>query len=108
MSGKIFELNDQNFEKEVMKSDIPVLVDFWAEWCGPCKALAPTLNEIALEAGNKFKIAKINVDDSPALATQSNVMNIPTMILYKGGEEVERLVGFMSKAKILDKIKNAL
>jgi len=108
VSGKIFELNDQNFEKEVMKSDIPVLVDFWAEWCGPCKALAPTLNEIALEAGNKFKIAKINVDDSPALATQSNVMNIPTMILYKGGEEVERLVGFMSKTKILDKIKNAL
>ena len=106
--SNIIELNEKNFEKEVINSNVPVLVDFWAEWCGPCKALAPILNEIALEAGNKLKIAKINVDDSPALATQSNVMNIPTMILYKGGEEVERLVGFMSKTKILDKIKSAL
>lgn len=108
MSKNIVELNEQNFEKEVVESNIPVLVDFWAEWCGPCKSLGPVLHEIASEPGLKFKIAKVNVDDNPGIANKYSVMNIPTMILFKAGEEVDRLVGFMSKAKILSKMENVI
>jgi len=108
MSKGIVELNDQNFDKEVLKSNTVVLVDFWADWCGPCKALAPALQEIAQAAEGKFKIAKVNIDDNSDLATKWEVLNIPTMILFKAGEEVDRLVGFMSKAKILAKIDSIL
>ena len=87
---------------------MPGLVDFWADWCGPCKALAPALEEIAQESAGKFKIAKVNVDDNSDLATKWEVMNIPTMILFKDGQEVERLVGLLSKAKILAKITSIL
>lgn len=106
--SNIIELNEKNFQKEVIQSDIPVLVDFWAEWCGPCKALGPALEEIAKEPGAGFKIAKVNVDEHSELATRFEVMNIPTMILFKNGEEVDRMVGLMPKAKILERIKSIL
>lgn len=108
MAKGILELNEQNFDEEVIKSGAVILVDFWADWCGPCKALGPVLQEIAEEAEGKFKIAKVNIDDNPGLATKWEVMNIPTMILFKAGEEVDRLVGFMPKAKILAKIDSHL
>ncbi len=106
--SKSVELTGQNFDSEVIGSKIPVLVDFWAEWCGPCKALGPTLEEIAKEPAAGFKIAKVNVDEYPELATRFNVMNIPTMILFKKGEEVDRIVGLMPKAKILAKINSII
>ena len=108
MSGNILDLTEQNFQKEAIESKIPVLVDFWAPWCGPCKAIAPVLEEIAKEGGGKFKVAKVNIDDFSGLATQWDVLNIPTMILFKAGKEVDRLVGVMPKAKILAKINGIL
>jgi len=108
MAKGILEVDEQSFDKEVLSSDVAVLVDFWADWCGPCKALAPGLEEIAQSSNGKFKIAKVNVDDNAGLATKLEVMNIPTMILFKGGQEIDRLVGFMPKAKILAKINSVL
>jgi len=87
-----------NFEEEVLKSNIPVIVDFWATWCGPCKMLAPVISEIA-EEGN-VKVAKINVDEEGELAIRFNVMSIPTVILFKGGEVVKTTVGYMSKEEL--------
>lgn len=108
MSKGIIELTEQNFDKEVVKSNVPVLVDFWAEWCSPCKALTSTLAEIAAESRGKFKVAKVNVDDCAGLASHWNVMNIPTMILFKDGEEAARLIGLMPKVKMLAKINSIL
>ena len=103
--GKILELKEENFDSEVVNSKTPVLVDFWAQWCGPCKALAPVLEEIAQESGGKFKVVKVNVDDNAGIANRFSVMNIPTMILFKNGEEADRLVGLMPKHNILAKIE---
>ncbi len=108
MSHNTLELTSQNFDKEVTKSSVPVLADFWADWCGPCKALTPVIEEIAKESAGKFKVVKVNVDDSPQLATKWDVMNIPTLILFKSGKEAQRLVGYMSKTKILAAINSAL
>lgn len=108
MSKNIVELTNEGFDKEVAKSAVPVLVDFWADWCGPCKALAPTLEEIAKESGGRFKIAKVNVDEHSELAGRFDVMNIPTMIFFKNGKEVARLTGLMPKAKILAKINSII
>ena len=104
----VTRLDDMNFDKEVKKSGLPVIIDFWAEWCGPCKSLAPVLHEIASLPSGKFKIAKVSVDDNPGIANKYSVMNIPTMIIFKAGEEVERLVGFMPKARILSKIESVI
>jgi len=108
VSHNTLELTSQNFDKEVTKSSVPVLADFWADWCGPCKALTPVIEEIAKESAGKFKVVKVNVDDSPQLATKWDVMNIPTLILFKSGKEAQRLVGYMSKTKILAAINSAL
>ena len=99
------EITRYNFDKEVLKSDKLALVDFWAPWCMPCKMLTPTVEKIAEELKGKVNISKCNVDDSPELATDLSVLNIPTIILFKNGEEVDRMVGVNSKAAIESKIK---
>jgi thioredoxin 1 len=105
MAANITELTDTNFNEEVKGSDQPVLVDFWAEWCGPCKMVAPVLEEIANEQGDKIRIAKLNVDDAPDTARQFQVMSIPTLILFKDGEPQKRLVGARGKGQLLEELQ---
>jgi thioredoxin 1 len=105
MAGNVLELNEDNFEKEVLKSDKPVVVDFWATWCMPCKMLAPIVEEIANEYKGKYKIAKLNIDDAMDVAANLSVMNIPTLIFFSKGKEVARMVGAASKRDIIKKIE---
>ena len=101
----VIEGTDANFEQEVLKSELPVLVDFWAPWCMPCKIIAPVVEKLAEELKGKVTVCKCNVDDSPDIATDLAVLNIPTLILFKGGEEVARMIGVNSKEAIEAKIK---
>lgn len=95
-------ISDADFEAEVLKSDGPVMVDFWAEWCGPCKALSPIVDEVAGELADKIKIVKINIDENPNTPTQYGVRGIPTLMVFKGGELVDTKVGGMSKSQLTD------
>lgn len=108
MADNITTLTDTNFNEEVKGSDQPVLVDFWAEWCGPCKMIAPILEEIASEQEGKIRIGKLNVDDAPATAQQFQVMSIPTLILFKDGEVQKRVVGARGKGQLLEEISEFL
>lgn len=101
----VVHLTEANFEQEVLKSDIPVLVDFWAPWCGPCKMLSPVIEEIAAEVTD-VKIGKVNTDEADTLALNYKVMSIPTLILFKNGEIAAKSVGAKPKAEILDFIKS--
>jgi len=103
--GSIMQLSDATFDEEIGSSAEPVLVDFWAEWCGPCKMIAPILEEIAEEHDGKVRIAKVNVDDNPNLAMKFNVMSIPTMIVFKDGVEDHRIVGAKGKPQLLDDLR---
>lgn len=94
-------LTGTNFEQEVLHSDIPVLVDFWATWCGPCRMIAPVVAEIAEEKAGVIKVGKVNVDDEEALAIKYRIASIPTLLIFKGGEVVDKLVGYRAKADIL-------
>jgi thioredoxin 1 len=98
-------ISDASFETEVVKSDQPVLVDFWAEWCGPCKMIAPILETVAEEYSSTLKIAKLDVDRNPQSAAKFQVMSIPTLLLFKDGQVVEKLIGYMPKERLLGKIK---
>jgi thioredoxin 1 len=101
MSDAVKTLSDGSFDEAVKSSDTPILVDFWAEWCGPCKMIAPVLDEIATEQAGKITIAKLNVDDNPETARRFEVMSIPTLIVFKNGEVAKRLVGAKGKAALL-------
>ena len=101
MSGKVKEVTDNSFEPEVLQADKPVLVDFWAEWCGPCRMLAPTIEAIAAEHSDAVSFVKLNVDDNPTTAATFGVKGIPTLILFAEGKEVERMVGAAGKDTIV-------
>jgi thioredoxin 1 len=94
------EFTDQNFEQEVLQSDKPVLVDFWAPWCGPCQVMGPIIEELAGEVGDKAKVGKLNVDDNPATASKYGIMSIPTLKVFKGGQVVKEFVGIQQKDKL--------
>ncbi len=97
MSDKTQVFTDENFDQEVLKSDLPVMVDFWAPWCGPCQMAGPVIDELAEEYEGKVKIGKLNVDDNQQVAMKYGVMSIPTVILFKDGKEVGRKIGFAGK-----------
>ena len=103
MGTKTFEVNETDWESEVINSNTPVLVDFWAEWCAPCKMLDPVLDDIATEYDGKLRVVKIDADANPDIAMRYGVMGLPTMILFKGGEEMDRLSSFKPKDKIMGK-----
>ena len=107
MSNEI-EFTESNFENEVIQSDLPVLVDFWAPWCGPCKMVAPIVEEISGEYAGRLKVGKLNTDDNQMVASQFGVMSIPTLMIFKGGEVVERIVGAQPKDALTGKIDAVL
>ena len=100
----IVHISPDNWQSEVVDSDVPVLVDFWAEWCGPCKAIAPILDELAGEVGGKIKIAKVDVDQNQQIAGQFSIRSIPTLLIFKGGVVEEQMVGALNKAALTEKI----
>ena len=104
MGTNVGTLSDSTFDEQINSATEPVLVDFWAEWCGPCKMVAPVLDEIAGEQEGKLVIAKLNVDDNPDIARRFGVMSIPTMIVFKDGEEAKRLIGAKGKGQLLQEL----
>ncbi len=105
MSENIIELQDDEFEEKVLKSEKPVMVDFWAPWCGPCKAIAPTVEALEAEFGDKMTFVKVNVDDNPVSPSKYGVQAIPTLIFFKGGEIAEQIVGMVAREKLEETIK---
>ncbi|MEO0619168.1 MAG: thioredoxin [Pseudomonadota bacterium] len=101
-------VTDSSFEADVLKADTPVVVDFWAEWCGPCKAIGPALEEIASEMGDRVKITKVNIDENADLATKYNIRSIPTLLVFKDGEVVSQQMGALPKSKLEDWIKQSV
>jgi thioredoxin 1 len=108
MSDKITALTTDTFKAAVAASATPLLVDFWAPWCGPCKAIAPVLDELAMEFDGKISIAKVNIDDNEAIAAEFGIRAIPTMLLFKGGKVIEQIVGLLPKATLKAKLAAAV
>ena len=104
----VMEVGDNNFETEVIQSSLPVLVDFWAPWCGPCKSIAPIVEELAGQYAGKLKVAKLNVDDHPATASRYGIRGIPNLIILKGGAVKEQIVGAVPKTRLVSAIEKAL
>ena len=108
VSDNLLTLTDSNFDETLVGADTPVLVDFWAEWCGPCKTIAPILEQIAVERADQVKIGKLNIDDNLGIQARFDVMSIPTLILFKGGEPILRLVGAKGKGQLLEELDRYL
>lgn len=106
-NANVVELNDGNFDQTISESSLPVLVDFWAPWCGPCRMIAPLIDEIANEKAGEVTVAKVNIDDSPAIAQKLGITAIPTLIVFRNGEAKQRVTGLTSKADLLAKIAAA-
>jgi thioredoxin 1 len=104
----LIHVTDNNFEQEVIKSEKPVLVDFWAPWCGPCRAIGPVVEELAETYKDRIKVTKLNIDDNPKTATVYGVMSIPTLILYKDGKALDKVVGLVSKDRLEELMKKGL
>ena len=105
---KAVELNENNFEQEVLKANTPVLVDFWSVWCGPCKMIAPIVDELAVEYEGKLKIGKVDVDNHQQIAMQYGIRSIPTLLVFKGGKVVEQIVGAAPKKSLIEKLSKHL
>jgi len=105
---KPITVNDANFQDEVIQSDKPVIVDFWAIWCGPCKMIAPTIEELATDYDGKLKVAKMDVDSNPQTAMKYGIRSIPTLLIFKGGQVVEQIVGAVPKRQLIDKVTSHL
>jgi thioredoxin 1 len=103
----LIQVNDKNFSSEVLDSDLPVLVDFWAVWCGPCRSISPIVEELAKEFTGRIKVTKLNVDENPATPGQYGVRGIPTLILFKGGKILDQIVGAVPKARLKTMIEKA-
>ena len=108
MAGTVTEVTDNNFQAEVIESEVPVLVDFWAPWCGPCRMVAPVVEEIAKERGDELKVVKMNIDDNQQTAVTFNVMSIPTLMLFRHGQQVKTVVGAYPKKKLEAELEPAL
>lgn len=108
MAENVMEVNDNSFDAEILQAEMPVLVDFWAPWCGPCKAIAPVVQELAETFGDKIKFAKCNVDDNPVTPGKYGIRAIPTLILFKGGDVVDQITGMVAKSKLEEAIQSVL
>ncbi len=108
MAGNLLELTNETFDEEVGASELPLIVDFWAEWCGPCRMVAPVLEQIASENEGKVRLAKLNVDDAPAVAQRFGIMSIPTLMVFKDGQAKKRIVGAKGKGQLLEDLSEFL
>ena len=108
MAATVSEVTDTNFQAEVIESDVPVLVDFWAPWCGPCRMVAPVVEEIAKEKGEQLKVVKMNIDENQNTAVQFNVMSIPTLMVFRNGEVAKTVIGAYPKARLEAELEPAL
>ena len=107
-NDKVLHVTDSNFDSEVLKSDKPVMIDFWAPWCGPCKAIAPSIDELANEYDGKVKFVKVNVDDNPQTAARYGVRGIPNLLIIKGGQVKEQIIGAVPKARLVQAVDGAI
>ena len=108
MAGAVTDVTDNNFDAEVLESDVPVLVDFWAPWCGPCRRVSPVVEEIADERGDALKVVKMNIDDNQETAIKFNVMSIPTLMVFKHGQVAKTVIGAYPKRKLEEELEPAL